>query len=103
MILIGGVKPYRTVLATVTLICGHCQNPAAHRLIEDIGKLTLFFIPTATVSTRYEVECVFCGARNPMTKAEAHTLQERARAAGATPGAVLGTVNPGRRRGTPGE
>lgn len=96
MILIGGVRPYRTVLATMTLVCGRCGTPAAHRLIEDIGKLTLFFIPTVKVSTRYELECVFCGARSPMSKEEASRLQERARAAGAAPGTVLGTVNPPR-------
>lgn len=101
MILIGGVKPYRTVLATVTLICGQCQNAAAHRLHQDVGKLTLFFIPTATVSKKYTVECVFCGAQNPMTKDEAHRLQERSQAAGATPGTVLGTVNPAPRRSAP--
>lgn len=96
MILIGGVRPYRTVLATVTLVCGRCGSPAAHRLTEDIGKLTLFFIPTVKVSTRYELECVFCGAQSPMDKAAAQQLQERVRAAGAAPGTVLGTVNPPR-------
>src|SRR5690625_4227234 len=97
MILIGGVKPNHTVLATATLNCGHCHSPAAHRLIKDVGKLTLFFIPTVTVTTRYRVECVFCGAQNPMTKDEATTLHNHIKARGAAPGTVLGTVKPARK------
>ncbi|HLS25851.1 MAG TPA: zinc-ribbon domain-containing protein [Beutenbergiaceae bacterium] len=93
MILIGGVKPYRTVLATMTLTCGRCGNPAGHRLIEDERKLTVFFIPTVRISTTYAVDCLYCGAHSPMTKAEAQTLRERAEAA-ASPGTVLGTVHP---------
>ena len=97
MILIGGVKPYRTVLAAMTLVCGRCGNPAGHRLIEHERKLTVFFIPTVKVSTTYEVECVYGGAQGPMSKAEAQTLQERANAA-ASPGTVLGTVHPPRQQ-----
>lgn len=98
MFVIAGVRPQRTVLATVTLICGACRHPAAHRLTEEINKFTVFFIPTVTVKTTFQLECVFCGASSPMKQAEARALEQRAKQPGVSPGTVLGAVQPGRRK-----
>ncbi len=93
MLLIGGVRPHREVMATMTLVCGRCRNASGHRLTQEVNRVTVFFVPTVKVSTKYDVECLFCGGRSPMNEANATQLAKRAKEV--PPGTVLGTVQPG--------
>ena len=42
--IIFGLKTYTRLLATLSLVCPHCRQQAAHRLFEVVNKFTLFFI-----------------------------------------------------------
>ncbi|CAL9340334.1 hypothetical protein SUDANB145_00250 [Streptomyces sp. enrichment culture] len=83
--IIFGTKGYLYQLAVLTLVCGHCGNPAAHTLRKRVTKFTLFFVPLFPVSTKYTTQCTYCGAERKLTGEEA----ERLRAQGAS-----GTVSP---------
>jgi hypothetical protein len=88
MILIWGWKPYLTLLATGNLVCARCHNPAAHRLHRLRKKFTLFWIPLFTTSTRYYLDCTFCGLQSTLTEQDAErcTAQLNASAAPQQPG-----------------
>ncbi len=68
MILLLGVRTYVRTLAILTLVCGQCGNPAAHRLVERLRRFTLFFIPLFPVGTSRAVTCTFCGQSTAVTK-----------------------------------
>ena len=73
--IIWGFKRYGTPLAMLTLVCGHCQRPTAHPLRKVVTKFTLFWIPLFRTSTKYTLQCTFCGAAQYVTEAEAERLQ----------------------------
>ncbi|MGW2419033.1 zinc-ribbon domain-containing protein [Streptomyces sp. NPDC001709] len=79
--IIFGTKAYLYQLAILTLVCGHCGNPAAHTLRKRVTKFTLFFVPLFPFSTKYATQCTFCGMEQEVTKERAEQLQ--AQAAGA--------------------
>ncbi|MFK0115388.1 zinc-ribbon domain-containing protein [Streptomyces sp. NPDC090994] len=83
--IIFGTKGYLYQLAVLTLVCGHCGNPAAHTLRKRVTKFTLFFVPLFPVSTKYTTQCTYCGAERKLTGEET----ERLRAQGTS-----GTVSP---------
>lgn len=74
VIVIFGTKAYRTVLATVMLVCSVCHNPAAQRIEKLSTKFTLFFLPLFTISTRYQLQCAMCAATSTVSEAEAERL-----------------------------
>lgn len=76
--IILGVKGSTTLLATMTLVCPQCHNPAAHRLHRIVNKFTLFFVPLFPVSTRHVIDCTFCGLRRSPTRAQAEKLRRLA-------------------------
>jgi hypothetical protein len=87
MLIIFGVRSIEKTLATLTLVCGRCQNAAAHRLVQRSRWFTLFFIPLVPLgSTRYTV-CAFCGVAHKLSKADSHQLLHTAPAA--TPAVVM--------------
>ncbi|CAM5505954.1 hypothetical protein GCM10010329_63740 [Streptomyces spiroverticillatus] len=73
--IIFGTRGYIYQLAILTLLCGHCGNPAAHTLRKHVTKFTLFFIPLFPVSTKYATQCTFCGAERRVEREEAERLQ----------------------------
>jgi hypothetical protein len=78
MIILFGTKGYLYQLAILTLVCGHCGNPAAHTLRKRVTKFTLFFVPLFPVSTKYTTQCTFCGAEQKITKEQADQLLAQA-------------------------
>ncbi|WP_175407196.1 zinc-ribbon domain-containing protein [Streptomyces sp. TRM64462] len=72
--IIFGTKGYLFPLAMVTLVCGHCGNPAAHAVRKRVTKFTLFFVPLFPVATSYITQCAFCGAERKVSAAEAERL-----------------------------
>jgi hypothetical protein len=72
--LIWGFKRYLTQLAMVTLVCGHCQRPSAHPVRKVVTKFTLFWIPLFPTSTKYVLQCTFCGFAQELPREEAERL-----------------------------
>ena len=72
--MIFGTKAYRTVLATVMLVCSVCHNPAAQRIEKLSTRFTLFFIPLFTISTRHQLQCAMCAATTTVSQDEAERL-----------------------------
>ena len=85
MLLIWGFKSYVTLLALGNLVCARCGNPAAHRLHQRRRKFTFFWVPLFTTSTKFFLDCTFCGQQTTLTKAEADQCAERLDAAHAAP------------------
>ncbi len=73
--IIWGFRRYGTQLAMLTLVCGRCQRPTAHPLRKVVTKFTLFWIPLFRTSTKYTLQCTFCGAAQYVTPEEAERLQ----------------------------
>ncbi|MFI1394986.1 zinc-ribbon domain-containing protein [Streptomyces sp. NPDC020681] len=84
--IIFGTKGYLFQLAILTLVCGHCGNPAAHTLRKRVTKFTLFFVPLFPVSTKYATQCTFCGAEQKVTKEQADQLLVQGQQGGQTYG-----------------
>lgn len=74
MLFIFGFKKYVEVLGVVTFVCSHCQHPAAQRIERVTTKFTLFFIPLFPTSTKYLVQCAYCGASSRIDAGEAERL-----------------------------
>lgn len=72
--IIFGFRSYARLLAMLTLVCGHCHNPAAHRVIQVTRKFTLFFIPLFPIAIRRHMTCTFCGTTTRLTKEGAQQL-----------------------------
>jgi hypothetical protein len=72
--IIWGFKRYVSQLAMLTLVCGNCQRPSAHPLRRVVTKFTLFWIPLFRTSTKYTLQCTFCGAGQYVTQEEADRL-----------------------------
>jgi hypothetical protein len=72
--IIFGTRGYLYQLAMLTLVCGHCGNPAAHTLRKRVTKFTLFFVPLFPFSTKYSTQCTFCGMEQRITKEQAEGL-----------------------------
>ena len=72
--IIWGFRRYGTQLAMLTLVCGQCQRPTAHPLRRVVTKFTLFWVPLFRTSTRYVLQCTFCGAAQQVTPEEAERL-----------------------------
>ncbi|GAA1351431.1 zinc-ribbon domain-containing protein [Streptomyces beijiangensis] len=72
--IIFGTRGYLYQLAMLTLVCGHCGNPAAHTLRKRVSKFTLFFVPLFPFSTKYTTQCTFCGMEQQITKEQADGL-----------------------------
>jgi len=85
-VIIFGTKGYLYQLAILTLVCGHCGNPAAHTLRKRVTKFTLFFIPLFPISTKYATQCTFCGTEVKIGKEQAEQLQVQAAGAPASYG-----------------
>ena len=83
---IWGFKRYVTALAMLTLVCGHCQRPTAHPLRKVVTKFTLFWVPLFPTSTKYVLQCSFCGYAQQVSAEEAERLQVSA----PTPGDLAG-------------
>ncbi len=74
MIILFGTRTYLQQLAILTLVCGRCGNPSAHTLRKRVLKFTLFFIPLFPISTKYAMQCTFCGAEQQVPKEQADGL-----------------------------
>jgi hypothetical protein len=71
VLVIFGFRTYVRSLAIVTLVCGRCGNPAAHRVVERVRKFTLFFVPLFPVSKTRSVTCTYCGQLTPISAEQA--------------------------------
>lgn len=72
--IIFGFRTFVKVLATLTLVCQRCGNPAAHRLVQRSRWFTLFFVPVIPLGVRRYSTCTFCGATHNLTKQDAQRL-----------------------------
>jgi hypothetical protein len=72
--IIFGFRSYLRLLAMLTLVCGSCHNPAAHRVVQVIRKFTLFFIPLFPVSVSRHTTCSYCGTTTRLSKEAAQQL-----------------------------
>ncbi|SDL16349.1 zinc-ribbon family protein [Nocardioides sp. YR527] len=72
--IIFGLKAYTRLLATLSLVCPHCRQQAAHRLFEVVNKFTLFFIPLFPVSKSRRMDCTYCGYASKLSKEQAEQL-----------------------------
>ncbi|MGW4206366.1 zinc-ribbon domain-containing protein [Lentzea sp. NPDC004789] len=73
MLILFGWRTTIDQLRMLSLVCGHCHNQAAHHLFRRRTKPTIFFIPLFTISSRYGLQCTFCGVSYDISKA--HALQ----------------------------
>ncbi|MBO0842860.1 MAG: zinc-ribbon domain-containing protein [Nocardioides sp.] len=78
MLIIFGFKTYTKLLATLSIVCPNCHNPAAHRLFKITRKFTLFFIPLFPVSVRRRIDCTFCGYAQKLSKEQADQVMSSA-------------------------
>lgn len=76
--IIWGFRRYIQQLAMLTMVCQGCHNPSAHALRRALTKFTLFFIPLFPISSKYFLQCTFCGANSRMTKEQAEELRAQA-------------------------
>ncbi|MDX2596480.1 MULTISPECIES: zinc-ribbon domain-containing protein [Streptomyces] len=81
--IVFGTSGYLYRLAILMLTCPHCGNPAAHTVTKYVTKFTLFFVPLFPISTRWEIQCTFCGTQQEVPREWAE--QSQAPATG-TPG-----------------
>ncbi|MEV0093392.1 zinc-ribbon domain-containing protein [Streptomyces sp. NPDC050738] len=72
--IIFGTRGYLYQLAMLTLVCGHCGNPAAHTLRKRVTKFTLFFVPLFPIAVKYTTQCTFCGMEQKISKEQADGL-----------------------------
>ncbi|HEY8302726.1 MAG TPA: zinc-ribbon domain-containing protein [Jatrophihabitans sp.] len=72
--IIFGFRSYLKLLAMLTLVCSHCHNPAAQRVVQVTRKFTLFFIPTFPIGRKRHITCTFCGASTRLTREQAEQL-----------------------------
>ncbi|KRF32962.1 zinc-ribbon domain-containing protein [Yonghaparkia sp. Soil809] len=76
MLLIFGTTLRDRVLADVLFVCDRCGVAAPQRIIETATKLSIFFIPLATLGRSHAVVCSNCGAATALTRDQAeHGLQ----------------------------
>lgn len=93
--IIFGFRSFVKTLAMLTLVCDHCHNPAAHRIVQRSRWFTLFFIPVIPLGfSRFSI-CTFCGVTRKITKQEAERLQSGTGAPTAAPVAPLPAPQPG--------
>ena len=71
--LIIGFGVTEALLSTLVLTCETCGNHAAHQLIKQSRKFSLFFIPLFSVGTKYLDICTACGRIIEVSKEQAET------------------------------
>lgn len=71
VILIVSTKLVEDLLRTVVFLCGYCGISAQQRVMRSRNRLSVFFVPLFTVSTRYVVECTNCGGTTAISREEA--------------------------------
>ncbi|MFJ8546401.1 zinc-ribbon domain-containing protein [Streptomyces sp. NPDC093586] len=86
--IIFGTKGYLYQLAMLTLVCRSCGTPSAHALRKRVVKFTLFFVPLFPFSTKYTLQCTFCGTEQQVAGEQAEQLL--AQAAGGQGGPAYG-------------
>ena len=59
--LICGTRWKTVTLGQLLYGCSHCQKQTMHTAQIRKGKVTLFFIPTFPVGSRYLIACNLCG------------------------------------------
>ena len=61
MLLILGIRASRVLLTTLVYVCDRCGQNAAHEVVKQVRKFTVFFVPLFPVSTKYLDTCTACG------------------------------------------
>jgi len=54
--------------------CAYCGVHGPHRIIEEAGKFSVFFIPLFTTSRKYYSICANCGGRTDMSRQQKDAL-----------------------------
>ena len=75
--LIIGLGVTETLLATLVFACETCGNHAAHQLIKQSRKLSLFFIPLFSIGTKYVDTCSACGRSIEVSNNDAETAAQQ--------------------------
>lgn len=71
MLLIFGTRVIDAIINVVVFVCGVCGQEAPQNVIKRSNRVTLFFIPLFSVSTRYLNQCTNCGALTSLTRQQA--------------------------------
>jgi uncharacterized Zn finger protein len=71
--LIIGFGMRETLISTLFYACETCGNHAAHQLIKQSRRFSLFFIPLFSVGTKYLDSCVACGRVLEISREQAET------------------------------
>lgn len=71
--LIIGFGMREVLLATLIFTCETCGNHAAHQVIKQSRRFSLFFIPLFSVGTKYLDSCTACGRVIEVSKEQAET------------------------------
>jgi transcription elongation factor Elf1 len=74
VLIICGLRSYLEVLGIVTLVCRACGNPVAHRIEEQVRRVTLFFVPLFQISRRTRMTCTYCGTTTELGVEDAGRL-----------------------------
>ena len=96
-IIVWGFKTYVRLLGILTVVCGHCGNPAAQRLEEAVRKFTFFWIPLFPVSRKHYLTCAYCGVSTQIPKEGVEGLLQHA----VVPGTDRPVAAPAVPEGTP--
>lgn len=71
MLVIVGSRPSEVIINMVTFVCGYCYQQAAQNVIKRSNRVTLFFVPLFSFSTRYSNQCTNCGGITELTAEQA--------------------------------
>jgi hypothetical protein len=71
--LIIGLGVTEALLSTLVFTCETCGNQAAHQLIKQSRKFSLFFIPLFSVGSKYLDTCTACGRVIEVSREQAET------------------------------
>lgn len=74
MLIIFGFKRTMKILFIRSGSCPRCRVAGPHQVLEQAGKLTVFFIPVFTTRRRYYSECLNCGERTQLSRRQKDAL-----------------------------
>jgi hypothetical protein len=74
MLVIFGFTRKMRILFIRPGTCPRCRVAGPHQVLEQAGKLTVFFIPVLTTRRRYYSECLNCGERTELSRHQKDVL-----------------------------
>ena len=72
MFLLFGMRSLPEIIAIVAFTCRICGVNASQEVVKQSTKLTVFFIPLFSLSTKHYVTCSNCGGSTGLTANQAY-------------------------------